>query len=161
VLTLGALERKAALRAGTLKIEDYLARWATADRLTNLIAIHCIVSWRIFWMKMLQRADPDSNAAFAFTAPEIKALDRLRPDNESWVPQPKALSQYLTKLAKLGGYMARKNDRPPGNMVIWRGLTRLTDIVLGMRIAREVVGISKLGATLTDGAHVGGHLSGL
>jgi hypothetical protein len=140
VLTLGALERKAALRAGTLKIEDYLARWATADRLTNLIAIYCIVSWRIFWMTMLKRADPDSNAAFAFTDPEIKALDCIRPDNESWVPQPKALSQYLTKLAKLGGYLARKNDPPPGNMVIWRGLTRLTDIVLGMRIAREVVG---------------------
>jgi len=115
-------------------------RLRTADRLTNLIAIYCIVSWRIFWMTMLNRADPDSNAAFAFTDPEIKALDRIRPDNESWVPQPKTLSQYLTKLAKLGGYLARKNDPPPGNMVIWRGLTRLTDIVLGMRIAREVVG---------------------
>jgi Transposase Tn5 dimerisation domain len=116
------------------------SRLRTAERLTNLIAIYCIVSWRIFWMTMLNRADPDGDAQLAFTDSEIEALDRLQPDKESWVPRPKTLSRYLTKLAKLGGYMARKNDPPPGNTVIWRGLTRLTDIVLGLRIARELVG---------------------
>jgi hypothetical protein len=29
----------------------------TADRLTNLIAISCILSWRIFWMTMISRSD--------------------------------------------------------------------------------------------------------
>jgi hypothetical protein len=43
-------------------------------------------------------------------------------------------------LAKLGGYLARKGDPPPGNAVMWRGLTRLTDIVLGMQLAAETVG---------------------
>jgi hypothetical protein len=116
------------------------SRLRTADRLTNLIAIYCIVSWRIFWMTMLNRADPDSSAELAFTDSEIEALDRLQPDRESWVPQPKTLSRYLTKLAKLGGYLARKTDPPPGNTVVWRGLTRLTDVVLGIRLARELVG---------------------
>jgi hypothetical protein len=37
-------------------------------------------------------------------------------------------------------YLARKGDPPPGNMVMWRGMTRLTDIVLGMSIAKEIVG---------------------
>jgi len=116
------------------------SRLRTADRLTNLIAIYCIVSWRIFWMTMLNRADPDSSAEHAFTGWEIEALDRLQPDREVWVPQQKTLSRYLTKLAKLGGYLARKTDPPPGNMAVWRGLTRLNDIVLGIRIARELVG---------------------
>lgn len=116
------------------------SRLRTAERLTNLIAICCIVSWRIFWMTMLNRADPDGDAELAFTDREIEALDRLLPDKESWVQQPKTLSRYLTKLAKLGGYLARKNDPPPGNTIIWRGLTRLTDITLGLRIAREIVG---------------------
>ena len=116
------------------------SRLRTADRLTNLIAIYCIVSWRIFWMTMLKRPAPDSGPGLAFTDSESEAVDRLQPDRESWVPQPKTLSRYLTKLAKLGGYLARKTDPPPGNTVVWRGLTRLTDVVLGIRLARELVG---------------------
>ena len=38
-----------------------------------------------------------------------------------------ALSTYLIKLACLGGYLVRAGDSPPGNRVIWRGLSRLTD----------------------------------
>jgi hypothetical protein len=30
----------------------------------------------------------------------------------------------------LGGYLARSSDSPPGNMVIWRGLSRLAAAVL-------------------------------
>ena len=50
------------------------------------------------------------------------------------------LSYYATQLAKLGGYLARKGDPPPGNIVMWRGLTRLTDIVLGMQLAAKTCG---------------------
>jgi hypothetical protein len=37
----------------------------------------------------------------------------------------------------LGGYLARTHDPPPGNTVMWRGLTRLTDIELGYLIREE------------------------
>jgi hypothetical protein len=40
----------------------------------------------------------------------------------------KTISHYLIKIARLGGYLARANDAPPGNKVIWRGLSRLTSI---------------------------------
>ena len=43
-------------------------------------------------------------------------------------------------LARLGGYLERSSDPPPGNMVMWRGLTRLNDIALGIRIAADFVG---------------------
>lgn len=113
------------------------SRLRTAERLTNLIAIYCIVSWRAFWMTMLNRVDPHSSPEAAFTSSEMDALDRLQPDKGGVGERPKTLSRYITKLAKLGGYLARKNDPPPGNTVIWRGLTRLTDIVLTLGIARE------------------------
>ncbi len=116
------------------------SRLRTADRLTNLIAIYCILSWRIFWVTMLNRADPVASPDEAFTEVEISVLDRLSP--KTTVPEflPRTLSHYITQLARLGGYLARKGDPPPGNTVMWRGLTRLTDIVLGMQIAQEVVG---------------------
>ena len=44
-------------------------------------------------------------------------------------------SAYLIKVARLGGYMARTRDPPPGTIVIWRGLARLTDIALGATLA--------------------------
>jgi hypothetical protein len=65
--------------------------------------------------------------------------------NEGWykgraVPRRNALSKYLIKIARLGGYLARANDPPPGNIVMWRGLSRLTDIALGAMIGAEIVG---------------------
>ena len=38
----------------------------------------------------------------------------------------------LVQLAKLGGYLARARDPPPGNIMIWRVISRLTDIELGV-----------------------------
>lgn len=49
-------------------------------------------------------------------------------------------SHYLTKLARLGGYLARASDLPPGNIVMWRGLCRLTDTQIGVDIGAENVG---------------------
>jgi hypothetical protein len=53
---------------------------------------------------------------------------------------PRVVSHYLMEVAKLGGYLARTKDPPPGNMVVWRGLTRLTDVVLGFELNDQVVG---------------------
>ena len=47
---------------------------------------------------------------------------------------------YLTKIARLGGYLARAKDPPPGNIVMWRGLSRLNDIALGATLQISDVG---------------------
>ena len=96
----------------------------SAHRLANLIAVFCILSWRIFWMTMLRRTQADARPDLALTDVELKLLDKLVPSN---TPRPKTatLPNYLTKIARLGGYLARKTDPPPGNKVMWRGLTRL------------------------------------
>jgi len=146
-------------RAGAIeKLEWYALRWKievfhkilksgckaeesklrTAQRLANLISVFCILSWRVFWMTMLNRSAPDAQPTLALTATEIAVLDRL----VSGRPQArrKTLSHYLTKIARLGGYLARANDPPPGNTVMWRGLTRLTDIALGATVGTEIAG---------------------
>jgi hypothetical protein len=50
------------------------------------------------------------------------------------------LKGYILGLAKLGGYLGRASDPPPGNMIMWRGLSRLTDIQLGFNMAMQLVG---------------------
>src|SRR5207253_6418004 len=49
----------------------------TAERLVNLISIFCIVSWRIFWMTMLNRTAPNAPPSVALTRTEMAVLDRL------------------------------------------------------------------------------------
>ncbi|KRP97623.1 hypothetical protein AOQ72_17295 [Bradyrhizobium yuanmingense] len=71
------------------------------------------------------------------TATEIGVLDRLVNDKPKG--SQKTLSHYLIKIARLGGYLARASDPPPGNTVMWRGLSRLTDIALGAMVGAEFV----------------------
>src|SRR5262245_54538378 len=110
----------------------------TADRLVNLIAVFCILSWRIFWMTMLNRSTSDASPSIAFTDTECQLLDHLVSDQTNRGSTKKSLSSYIIKVARLGGYLARASDPPPGNLVIWRGLSRLTDIVLGFEAAKLV-----------------------
>jgi Transposase DNA-binding/Transposase DDE domain len=100
----------------------------TAERLARLLAVLCILSWRVFWLTMMNRALPAASPTLAFTALEIHLLDQLVKHKGTRQLQRGSLSTYLTKLARLGGYLARTGDSPPGNRVIWRGISRLTDI---------------------------------
>jgi hypothetical protein len=138
-------------RAAVEKLEWYAMRWKievyhkilksgcraedsrlrTAQRLANLIAVFCIVSWRVFWMTMFNRATSNAPAELALTASELNMLDHLMTGPPI---TRKGLSHYLTKVARLGGYLARPSDPPPGNIVMWRGLSRLRDIQLGADI---------------------------
>jgi hypothetical protein len=116
------------------------SRLRTAQRLTNLIAVFCILGWRVFWLTMMNRSLPAASPTLAFTALEIHLLDRLVKDKGMRRAQRSSLATYLTKLTRLGGYLARASDAPPGNRVVWRGLSRLTDIELGFVMGAELVG---------------------
>ena len=106
----------------------------TADRLANLMAVFCILSWRVFWLTMLNRTAPNAAPAVALASTEIALLDQLVADAGNRQCRSETLSFYLIKLARLGGYLARSSDPPPGNTVIWRGLSRLTDIEIGLEL---------------------------
>ncbi len=82
------MPRKAGVRRRLRKIEVFHkilksgcraedAKLRTADRLANLVALFCIVSWRVLWMTMAARADPEASPTVAFTASEIIILDQL------------------------------------------------------------------------------------
>jgi hypothetical protein len=115
------------------------ARLRTAERLVNLVAILCVLSWRIFSLTMLNRTRPDALPDEVFTELEQYLLDELAPNKPTASPRP-TLAHYIVKLARLGGYLARTHDPPPGNTVVWRGLFRLTDIELGIMIGAKLVG---------------------
>ncbi|HLO78534.1 MAG TPA: IS4 family transposase [Magnetospirillum sp.] len=120
------------------KAEDLKLR--TAERLVKLLAIIAVVSWRIFWITMASRANPAAPPETALTPAEITILDRIIPPSSKPEQKMHTLAAYANRLARLGGYLNRSHDPPPGNLVMWRGISRLHDIAFGFRIAIKVMG---------------------
>lgn len=54
--------------------------------------------------------------------------------------QKKTLANYITKIARLGGYLARSSDPPPGNMVIWRRVFSMNRYYIGFKLAKDNCG---------------------
>lgn len=104
-------------------------RLTTADRLANCIALCCVVAWRVSWLTMLQRRSPQTAPAAVFTDIERRLLERSRREGEHQISRD--LDFYIKAVARLGGYLDRASDAPPGTTVIWRGLSRLADLVEG------------------------------
>jgi Transposase Tn5 dimerisation domain len=88
---------------------------------------------------MINRVAGTADVELAFTPLEIDLL-RWMPKKRGATRSMPHLRDGLTQLAKLGGYLARGRDGPPGNMVIWRGMRRLTDIAIGYQMAMKDVG---------------------
>jgi hypothetical protein len=88
---------------------------------------------------MINRSLPTAVPTLALTQLELQLLDQLAPDR-SGSAGPPTLSNYIIKIARLGGYLARASDPAPGNIVMWRGLSRLTDIALGYSLRSGDVG---------------------
>jgi hypothetical protein len=87
---------------------------------------------------MINRTAPDAPATVVFTDTETQLLDHVDPKPP---PRPKeTVSHYLYAVARLGGYLSRTRDLPPGNMVLWRGFTRLMDIHMGFCLGAKLVG---------------------
>ncbi len=113
----------------------------TAERLTNLLAVFCVVAWRVFWLTMLNRTAPDTPASFALTPTEIEILDLLGAAGAKGASSRKCtVRDYVLEIAKIGGYLARGKDPPPGNTILWRGLSRLTDIHIGFELSAASCG---------------------
>ena len=96
-------------------------------------------------MTMINRSQPAAAPTLALTQLELQLLDQLVP-NRSPPAQPHTLSDYIIRIARLGGYLARARDPAPGNIVMWRGLARLTDIAIGYSLRAEKCGELKAGS---------------
>lgn len=110
------------------------ARLETAERLAKFLALIAMVGWRIFFLTMPARAKPEATPETVLTPAEIVKLDAIDAARAKPRIQRKTLAAYLLQIAMLGGYLARNHDPPPGNMVVWRGMTRLNDIAFGISI---------------------------
>jgi len=89
------------------------SRLRTAERLVRLIAVLCILSWRLFWMTMMNRAAPNAPPSLALTASEIQVLDRSALREGQAQVAGRTLSTYLEQSrASVATSRARTTRRP-------------------------------------------------
>lgn len=88
------------------------AKLRTTARLSNLLALLCVVGWRVYWLTMAARVVPDAGPEVAFTPAEVAVLDQVAGDPPE--ATGRTVAQYLLVVAKLGGYLAEPKTHPLG-----------------------------------------------
>lgn len=101
----------------------------TAERLRRAIAINMVIAWRIMLMTLLSREVPDLPAEVMFSDFEIRALKAYA--EKARLKQPATLKQAVVLIGKIGGYIGRKRDPPPGHQILWQGFREFEFICLG------------------------------
>jgi hypothetical protein len=118
-----------ALKTGT-HIED--SQLSTGERIQNLLAIHAVVAVDLLQLKLSAKNHPDEPIEPKLLEPEALAILELqfgRPKS-GWTN-----GTAICAIARMGGYLGRKNDGPPGWLSIWRGWKQLAFMVEGYTLA--------------------------
>lgn len=103
-------------------------------RIENLLAVLAIVAVRLVNTQWLARNRPDEPVevpSFGASALELLSAKYETPKG-GWTNRT-----VLIAVAKLGGFLARKNDGWPGWQTIWRGWSKLICMCEGLEILRE------------------------
>ncbi|MDM8565388.1 IS4 family transposase [Candidatus Halobeggiatoa sp. HSG11] len=101
----------------------------TSDRLEPCLAFYMIITWRILFITMFGRTYPELDCELLFAVEEWQAIHLVL--NQTPLPTTSpSIGEIIPMIARLGGYLGRKNDGPPGPKSIWIGLQRMRDFVL-------------------------------
>ncbi|MEA5583765.1 IS4 family transposase [Nodularia harveyana UHCC-0300] len=111
----------------------------TAQRLEMALATYSIVAWRLLWLTYMARCSPSDSCEQVLESHEWQVLyatihHEIYPDTS-----PPTLAEVVNWIARLGGFLGRKSDGYPGVKVLWRGLSRLHDIVQGWLVCQSLV----------------------
>lgn len=121
---------KSGCKVERLQIDD-------AEALRMALAVYFVVAWRLLWLTYIARTDPDRPAEEVFESTEIAVL-------EAATAKPiKTVALAVIAIAGLGGYEYYKSAPPPGPKMLWQGLRKLDNMVLGWSLAHALKNVSQ------------------
>jgi len=118
-----------ALKSGT-HIED--SQLSTRERIEALLGIHAVIAADLLQLKLLANTHPDQPIDPKLVEPA--ALEIL--ERQFGLPACGwTNASTMRAIARMGGYLGRKHDGPPGWLSIWRGWLMLTFMLEGFHLA--------------------------
>lgn len=100
----------------------------TADRLERALATYAIVAWRLLWLTYEARCHPTESIEGILPEHYWQALYCHMHQTTVLPDQPPTLVDCVRWIARLGGFLGRKNDGEPGVKTLWLGLQRVHDM---------------------------------
>jgi Transposase DNA-binding/Transposase Tn5 dimerisation domain len=100
-------------------------QFGDVQRFMRATALFAVIGWRLLYATLLGRLDAGISSAVLLQRFEWEALYCRTHGTTTPPPHPPTLGQAVLWIAKLGGYLGRKRDRPPGTTVLWRGFLAL------------------------------------
>lgn len=97
------------------------------DNIQRFLAVDSVVAWRVLYLTLLSREVPQMNCSALLEAYEWQALYCFVHKTKQFPTQVPTLAEVVHWIGQLGGFTASRKHQP-GTTVIWRGLSRLTDI---------------------------------
>ena len=108
----------------------------TANRTKNCLALYLIIAWRILFLTSSAKLEPDTVCTSILDESGWKTAWIIV--NQKTPPKtPPSLQAAIVLIAKMGGYLARKNDCPPGPKAIWQGITQLYHSINAIELAKK------------------------
>jgi uncharacterized protein DUF4338/transposase-like protein/transposase Tn5 family protein len=104
------------------RIED--RQLETAERLETCLGVDMVVAWRIYYLTMLGREQPDLPCTVFFQEIEWKALCCYVHRTPVPPERPPSIRNVVLMIGALGGHLGRKGDGFPGTQTLWRGLLK-------------------------------------
>ena len=105
------------------KIEE--CRLATFERLKKFVRLKSIIAFRLFWLTLINRVHPETSSTQILEDHEWQALCCHITKTRQPPQKPPSAREAVRMIAKLGGFLGRKNDGEPGMTYIWRGWEKL------------------------------------
>ncbi len=107
-------------------------RFETAEAMGPMLALLSVVAVRIMQLRDAERQRPDELATEVASELERRVIAA---QTGGLGAEAMTIRAFVRGVARLGGYLGRKNDGPPGWKTLWRGYQRLRDIIAGMELA--------------------------
>ncbi|MFO0794071.1 MAG: IS4 family transposase [Candidatus Brocadiaceae bacterium] len=114
-------------------------RLGSLDRLERCLTIDMITAWRLMYLTMQGRETPEVASDLFFSEQEIEVLKLIKHRGEYAANRGKSLPlrEAILIIATLGGFVKGKG-RLPGVEVMWRGIRRLADILIGVSLTMRI-----------------------
>lgn len=103
-------------------------RLGNVENIKKYLTLDSIVAWKILYVTMIDRQNEKLSTEI-FSKLEWEILYRFVKKTKEKPQTLPTIGEFKVYLAKLGGFLGRKNDGDPGIQVIWKGLSKFSTIL--------------------------------